>query len=597
MSIELAYRLLHVGMVHLRYSIKELEKVLDEGKTILLQADGEWSIMGLVGRIFPNYYIKRSTRSFIKFLDNCEKEPVSFPLQPGSIFKNLLSIGKKLLSKNPDAILAQRMIALQYRLEAINGGLDPDQMVESDFIHLTSLATTWKKEKKLFWDPELTPLDVIQIERTTRYRAFSRLIFENVNLREAFFEWMLRDRLPATVFIEYPALVSTINDNLLNGRIGTVGGDRLKIQKILKNHELLKVVTLPFEGREISILDRRQKIHLRGGFTLTIDEIFKLFKDKPRRFVDVEYFAHGIANWNAQHLGYCIPSQKRYKTINLEQAEWWRQLPPLEIISWEEAKGRYGSWVSGLNWIASAKASRHHLNLNYEKCHAYFEIAIPTKDGSYHIYDFGKFARMFPYGVVDNMRMFTITTPATIAYPDENIYHTTRQHVGYAFELHHYQGLILMEELRQDILRARSGNMVFQIEAENCGHWIQTHLEELLGKELVPNLFRAKLIKSDAQGFMGAFFKFVRMLPTMYHPYAMNIFHYPFGAWRGHYVMDGNGKRVFKSLNRTSFWKDIVVYMPALLHRQYERGYISPNVPFDELDEAIEKKTSFNELL
>lgn len=539
-------------MSELLYSLKEFKAALENKEAVYLRPQGEWTSFRFLS---PYFFIKRTTQSFILFLDGLEKE-LDFPVL------EVLAAGEALPS---DITLQQRLVALKYRTEQIK-----PEAVEAN--NLEAQAFAWKESKKLFWNPALSPWDLKELKKTASYKAFLPLL-ENPPFREKFFEWTIRDRLPADVYIEFPAMAEKINKHLLNGRIGTLGGDKLKIQKWGKK----KVVTLPFEGKEMNILDGRQKIHFRGGFTLTLDEIFKLFADKPRKFVDVEYFAHGIANWNAQHLGYFLPKQKRYETINIDQPEWWKQLPPLEIISQEEAKERYGSFVNGINWVVVAKASRQYLNLNYEKCHAYLEIAIPSSDGSYYIYDFGKFARYFPYGVVDNMRMFTITTPATIAYPDENIYHTARQHVGYAFELNHYQGLLLMEEIRQDIIHARAGNMVFQIEAENCGHWIQTHLEELLGKENVPNLFRAKLLKSDAQGFIGAYFKLVRMLPDIYQSRAMNIFHYPFGAWRGQYVVDRTGERVFKSLNRTSFWKDIIVYMPALLHEQFERGYISPN--------------------
>ena len=580
-------------MTDLRYSFKEFEAALLRGEDLVLKPSGEWRGASIFMRLLPKAYLKRRLcKAFVLFLDLWEREPIYFPHFAGSPMLDGLAAGQTLLSLGFHEGLAQRLVALQYRLEASNRGLSCELATDEEVKRLKGEAAEWKEGQPLFWNKSLSPWDHKQLEVALRYRAFMALLGQAPKLRTSFFEWVIRDRLPADVFIEFPAISDWIKESLLTGRIGTLGGEKLKVQKWVKEGSKMKVVTLPFEGKEQSLLNRQHKVPLRGKMTLTIEEIFQLFKDKPRRFVNVEYFAHGVANWNAQHLGYFIPSESRHQAIDVEQAEWWRQLPPLEIITVEEAKGRYGKWVSGLNWIATAKASREFLNLNYERCHAYFEIAIPSRDGTYAIYEFGKFARLFPYGVVDNMRMFTVTTPATVAYPDENIYHTTRQHVGYAFELNHYEGLLLMEELRLDILRARAGNMVFQIEAENCAYWIQKHLEELLGKERVPNLFRAKLIKSEARGFMGAFFRFVRLLPALYQIKAMAWFHYSFGAWRGQYVIERDGQRVFKSLSRTSFLKDIVVYMPALLHKQLERGYISPNVPYDELDEAIEKPNS-----
>jgi hypothetical protein len=482
-------------------------------------------------------------------------------------------------------------------LEGVNGGISPQEPDLTLLAKAKEEGEAYKRGEKLFWNQGLNKQNHLYLERAARFPVFLSHVLNHPELKQAFFEWILRDRLPPEPYIEFPGLCEEIITHLLTGRIGTLGGDKLKVQKFKKEHALVKVLTLPFEGRDTSLLDMQHKIHFRGGYTLSIQDVFTLFKDKPRRFVDVEYFAQGVMNWNAQHLGYWIPKEERYSVINLDQDAWWRQLPPLEIMTIEEARERYGSWVSGLNWAVAAKAARQHCNLNVEKCHAYLEIAVPFRDGSYYVYDFGKFARHFPYGVVDNMRMFTITTPATIAYPDENIYHTARQQAGYAFEMNHYQGLILMEEIRQDIERARSGNMIFQIEAENCAYWIQTHLEEILGKESVPNLFRAKLSRSEAQGLLGRFLNFVRTLPSVWQAPMLMLIHYPFGPWRGQYVIERNGERVFKSLNRTEFWKDIIVYMPAFLHYQLEKGTLLPNLSYEDLQEAIEKSDSTIELV
>lgn len=539
---------------------------------------------------------KRVQNSFVVLLNKLENDPVIFPPPAGSLHKDYLETADLLLKYRGNRELERLSVALKYRLEAINGGVSKKEVASEDFSQLNEAAAKWKMSQKIFWDGALSLQDQDYLARAGAYTEFVELLLRDSKLKEDFFLWIIRDRISPEVYIEFPNVAEEIRSNLLTGRIGTLGGDKLKVQKWLQGDSRfqtkIKVASLPFEGKDYNLLDMKQKVTFRGNYTLTIEEIFKLFQEKPRRFVNVEYFAQGITNWNAQHMGYWMENEEKYSVIDLNQHKWWRQLPPLEIMRTEEARERYGQFVNGQNWVVIAKSARLYLNMNVEKCHAYLEIAVPSSDGTYYVYDFGKFARLFPYGVVDNMRMFTITTPATVAYPDENIYHTARQQVGYAFEMHHYRGLMLMEEIRQDIERARSGNMIFQIEAENCGHWIQTHLEELFGKESVPNLFRAKLIRSEAQGALGGFFKFVRMLPAMYHTPMLMMIHYPFAPWRGQYVTDRNGERVFKALNKSSFWKDVIVYMPALLHHQYERGYISKNVPYDELEEAVEKTNS-----
>lgn len=470
-----------------------------------------------------------------------------------------IDFARSLLSEKGE--IKQKALALLYRLERIPlDNVDPSLVEQADI---------WKRGQELLWNQPLSNKEIKAMEEASRYSHFVDLIYSDLSLKEKFLNWTIRDHLPPAVFIEYPHVAELINDHALNGRIGTVAGYHLKIQKKGRGESLIKTVTLPFEGRDIEILDLDRVITFRGNMKASIREIFELFKDKTNRFVDVEYFAQGITNWNAQHLGYYDESKKGYEVINIEQREWWKQLPPLEILTLEEAKERYGSYINGYNWCVTAKAARSYLNLSYEKCHAYLEIAIPNSDHTYNIYEFGKFARLFPYGVFETMMVFTITTPGTVAYPDENIYHTARQQAGYGFGLNHFQGLLLMEELKKDIEEARKGNMVFQIETENCSKWIQNHLEEILGKNQVPNLFRCKLIKTDIPGIVGKFFKLVRALPKSLQAPVFRTTHWHL-AWKGQYIVDRQGNRVYMSLNRSKFWNDIIVYLPAILHKHFE---------------------------
>lgn len=508
---------------------------------------------------------KSTSEEQIEALDTFEMKPLHLNYDYSEI-----EYARSLLNAQNE--IKRKALALLYRLERMPLG-EPDE----EFV---SMANDWKKSQELLWWNPLTPKERKAIEEASSYREFTELAKSDSNIRENFFNWTIRDHLSPDIFIQYPHVAEIIVDHALNGRIGTVNGRHLKIQKRGRLSDVVKTVTLPFEGRDVEILDLDRQIRFRGHFTATIREVFELFKDKPNRFVDVEYFAQGITNWNAQHLGYYDAAKKNYEVINIEQKEWWKQLPPLEILTLEEAKERYGNYMTGFNWCVSAKAARGYLNLSYEKCHAYLEIAIPNSDHSYNIYEFGKFARLFPYGVFETMMVFTITTPGTVAYPDENIYHTARQQAGYGFSLNHFQGLLLMEELKKDIEEARKGNMVFQVETENCGKWIQGHLEEILGKKLVPNLFRYKLIKTDIPGIVGKFFKLVRSLPKSLQAPVFRTTHLPL-AWKGQYVTDRQGNRVYMSLNRSQFWNDIIVYLPALLHKYYEEK----SFDFDKDDE------------
>lgn len=548
--------------------IELIQKALAENRPFFVTRKGTFLPLP-----FP-VFTSRLDSNFCYFLDQLEQQPLPVS-NPPPHFLQMAQTAHSLQSPTPE--LSWRTVALFYRLESWKPDIADPALLGA--IH--TAASQWKESQKILWNRELTVEELKKLEELSRYTHMASLLLKNPVLADRFFTWIIRDSLPANIFIQYPWVVSTINDHLLNSRIGKLGGHKLAIAKT--SH---KIVTLPFEGKDISILDLERKVTFRGEWTLSIQEIFKLFKDKPKRFVDIEYFAQGISNWNAQQMGYWVPKTQSYKTIDLEQAEWWKELVPIEILTPKQAKSRYGDFINGMNWCVSARSAREFLNLSYMRCHAYLEIAIPSRDGNYSIYDFGKFAKKMPYGVVDNMKVLSTTIPGSMIYPDENLYHTTRQHVGYAFELNYYQGRLLMEEIRHDILNSRTGNMVYQVETENCGHWIQMRLEDVLGVDKVPNLFRLKLFKVEAHGILKPIFKFARDLSPNYQSYIRYWIFYPFGAWRGQYIVDRSGTKIWKSLYHTSsFWQDMIVYHPAFLHTQFERGHIQKNV-----DEAFEKE-------
>lgn len=513
---------------------------------------------------------------WVALFDEMESEPLFLPDPKAEEKKELLQMGEILRKQlDPKLFMAidRRSIALYYRLEAINGGGDPEE-VSADW--LKREAFLWKKGQPLFWEGDLTPDEEEALEEASRYKLFMDLISRNREIEEAFFQWVIRDHLPVDIFIQYPRQVELIYQDALAGRIGTVSGKKLRIRRVKEEGRLSKFVTLPFEGREVNILNRQKKVRLRGGMEKTIEEYFSLFRIREQQFVDVEYFAEGVSNWNSQHLGIWDEKKGEYEVIDLLDKEWWRQLPPVEILTLAEAEKKYGASIEPGHWVVTPKAARKYFNLDYSGCHAYLEVAIPSRD-HFSIYSFGKFAREFPYGVVDNMRMFTQTTLATVSYPDENIYQSSRQHAGFSFFLNHYEGLVLMEEIRRDIVEARKENMIFQFESDNCAHWIQTHMEELLGKERVPNLFRVALLSSEASGFMGLFFRALAKLPAALQTMIFKIVHLPFGAWRGRFVVDKQGRKTYKALTKTHFWEDNIVYLPAFLHRQKERGSLGKN--------------------
>lgn len=585
-------------MRDIKQTLYRFSDALNQKKTVTLTRTGFWweegNFIAWIRKLFKiDVWPKVDLiRNFIYCIDRLENIPIRFASRPGVVLTQAFDFHGYLIAaqavknsvigfKHPEiqkqlARLRRRMIAMLYRLEEENSGLHKGANDIELVRKLQAVAAKWKRSQKIFWHSLLSDFDMTLLEHACRYPDFVNLLFEDEDLMNDFFLWTLRDGLDVAPYIEFPANQEIITRNNLRGRIGRLGGDLLKIQKMPADEGLQykeKVLTLPFEGREISILDENRKIVFRGNYILTIKEVFKIFQNKHADVGNVEFFSQGITNWNANYLGWWNADKKIYVVIDIEDSEWWKSLPTMEMLTTEEAQKRYGTHLTGYNWNLSAKASREYINLHFDKTHAFLEMAIPDGTGQrYTIYDFGKFAIKLPSNQWEKFKMFCVTVPAAIVYPDENIFFSNRQHVGYAFELTPEQGKSYMDSVRGDIMQARAGNLFFQIETENCGKWIQLKLEEQLGKEKVPNLYRIPLLKSEPLGFLLKVFGFVSYMPLYIQTFILKWAHFPFGAWKGQWMVERNGQKVWKSLLHSTFLQDTVVYLPAYLHKQQEQG-------------------------
>lgn len=575
----------------LEKTASEFIEALHAGKPLTIDSHHCWHVLSITDRLLlgGNSYLKVLCQKLVAQFDELEATPVLFSPKGEQLvnFNSYMQIGYALKTymeeHNPLAsdlidLLEIRLIALKYRLEKINGGEDQTFGPSTLFGRLLFYAEQWKRKNPLFWSKELTQFDYSRLTEARSYEDFVALLIQKPRLRDQFFSWILRDGISAAPYIQYPALCQTLIDSNLNGRIGRIGNEYLKIVKYPYGYEtmsLQKLVTLPFEGGDVNILDKEGEVLLSGNYHLKIKDIFDMFAHKEATPGNVEFFALGITNWNTHCLGWWNAHSKRYELTDMDQPDWWLQMPITEILTLQEARRRYGMHLDGKQWVAIAQACRQYLNMNYEKTHAYLEVAIPLGNGGYSIYDFGKFATTFPFSLWSRSTFAVITHAATIAYPDENLYLTRRQHLGFAFDLSPDQGIILMDAIRQDILAARQGHIVYQLAVDNCGRWIQERLGDALGSDKIPNLFRTNLIEAEPTGIAGFCYRWIKcLLPKKLHSKMLSWILFPFGAWKGKWTVDKAGQRKWVSMLSSSYWEDGIVYMPSFLHKQMETGSI-----------------------
>lgn len=561
-------------------------KALQEDQVVFIKGNGLW-------KCYPFWMPRRlrlQIKRYMTLLDQCERIPLLLD-KSSRKHPKVLTIQSRYLdgaialesyllrhqfSKNSSLFhrFKLKVISLLYRLEEIVP-TDPDLSL---YQQLLSEAKKWKQNEKSFWRTAISFQEEIILQRCCGFSYYVGEVLKNKKSLNELFKWVLRDKMPIEVWVKFPAMAALLHRALMVGRISRMGGAPLKISEIPQgdNSDLVEVtLTLPFEGKEVNILDPHKKVKFKGDYTLSIQEIFAVFANKKYAAGNLEFLQEGIVNWNTFKLAYWSAPEKHYVAIDLLRPEWWKQLPSFETLSLSKARERYGPQLDGENWNFSIRASREDHSLDFDRSHSYLEVAIPIDKTSYQIYDFGKFATWFPKDEWDRMWNFSVFSPAVIAYPDENVFYTHRQHVNFSHLTTAEEGGKIMESIKNDMIEARKGNLVFQIESENCGKWIYGVLSPHLGAERVPNHYLLPLVETEPKGVVKWIFNTLKKLPKKIQVKILAYLHLPFGAWKGVSLKNESGETVHRNLIKSDFWKDTVVYLPAMLHHKYEQEHNS----------------------
>lgn len=405
-------------------NLSDLKCALLEGCPVFFDGKGKWKILKNWIHGLRKWFRQEESGHYylLKFfcaeLDRLEETPVFFGSQHQQLdFKAYLEIGEILIkqSKKFSSLRVQhevhnlqyRLLAAKYRLEEENGGLNPQPLVKGEITNLLNrLAQEWKQEQAIFPIKGLTTEEIEKIHQIGCYPEFVKAIHDDKEIVFQLMNWILRDHNNPSIFIQYPSLQQKIMESTLSGRIGRLGGTALTIQKQKSLKEISKFAALQIEGRAVNILDEKKVITFRGNYRLTVHEIFEIFRNKHLRVGNLEFLAEGVINWNIHHLGWWNADKQVYERIDIDKKNWWDQLPIFEILAKDEVRKRYHCHLDGTDWNIAASATRGSLTLDYEKTHAFMEVAIPVADGAYAIYDFGKLAFNYPANFLETLGMF-----------------------------------------------------------------------------------------------------------------------------------------------------------------------------------------------
>lgn len=428
---------------------------------------------------------------------------------------------------------------------------------------LIKRALAWKENQTHIKDSVLTLDEKNKIESITFKSAFLKILLKSDSLTNSLFQWILRDKNPGDVFIQYPSISLLLLESNLSERIG-------RQNNILKHTEGSHPnLTLLIEGKEVEILNLDHQVELTHGYKLTLREIFEVFKNKKFDVGNLEVMREGIINWNSVHWGAWNPAKNDWEKVNLDHDLWIEELPSFEVLSHVEATQRYEINIKEGEWIVAAASTRGKLNLDFNDTHAFLELAIPDNKNHYKVYDLGKIAKKFPQNSLEMLQMLCKTSRATISYPDENVFYSYREQARYPFAITKEQGIQLLDLIKADMMLSRRGSLVYQIESENCAKWVHERLEHILGKERMPDLFWMPLLDTEPEGLVGWVFNTIKKLPQRFQVPVMTFFHIPLGAMQQTWIEE-EGKRLAKSLFYHEFFDHGYVFLPARLNHKIE---------------------------
>lgn len=449
--------------------------------------------------------------------------------------------------------LKSRVVAFQTRNQLSEKMAPGKELVDK----VNALASEWKKNSHVREREGLDTLDIARLKKIEDNGAFIEQLTVDTDLRNRFFNWVLRDRIDPEPFIEFPATCQRLTQARLAHRIGFYGGGDLKVKDVeMPEGEMRRDLTLPMGEKEVSLLDDRLVVHLEKEYELTVGQVFETFVNRQWEIGNIEYFKDGISNWNPKHLGPYDPNTKKYEQIDFAKESWWEHLPVVEELPVEEASRRYGLPLDGNQWAMVVRAAREQEDDTPIGVHGWLQVAIPI-NGKYRIFDFGKYSQEFPKTWYEYIDMTVNTVPAAIVYPDEAAFSMDRQHIWHAVMATAEEGQKLLSSIQGDVERAEDRNLAFQFLADNCVKWAWTKANEAAGDvKMPPEVVQMNFTDLRPTGVLGRFFNTIRLLPSKLQRVVLTIFVTLLGAWKGMRIkhLDGTAERV--SLLTGVPWKE-----------------------------------------
>ena len=439
----------------------------------------------------------------------------------------------------------------------------------------------WLKWKLLQWQGRQFPeVDYLRgpnhdqmaekIEYTCRYRDFISLARRNSALLDLYFQYVFKSMPDAftnaiDLFIQAPKIQEDLRRTFLDKRIREVANNGIRFEQLATaspSGKPLKDVKLLIDGEHQSIADPSGSVRIARGVMTTVSRIFDEFEAQNTRFITMEYLQDkGVACFDG-----------RLVDFDLSQEEWWKDLPVIRRMTREQVESTYGVPFREGYALFVIRGSRTTPDLSADGNHGWSNIIYPLGDGTFNVIAPGKFADWFPVGVLQAFYHIFHTHRAFVTVADTNEYMSSRDRISIPLPpLTENEFRHVMRDLKNELLRSRRGELVFQAQGDNCASWVRA----FIGRNW-PNLnIEPFLTRVEDLELPGPLAPIVQVKPCFPSAEGWQTFRRGFcslfGAMEGHQSSDGHGGTRVVRLIDNHDWAEGVLQLPARAWRERDR--------------------------
>ncbi len=314
-----------------------------------------------------------------------------------------------------------------------------------------------------------------KIRHCCRYRMFIDAARNNRALLDICFQSVFKS-MPdefinaIDVFIQAPYIQEQLRKTFLDKRIRDIANRGLQFVQYGMNAQgrPVKDVRLLVDGEYQSITDPTAQLRIAQGVHTTVAQMFEEFEAQNFRFIEMEYLQDtGVTAFDG-----------RLFTLDFDKPAWWNSLPVIRRMTREQIEDTYDVDFQEGYALFAIKASRTTPDLNGDGNHGWADILIPLSDGTFNCLSLGKFSNWFPVTLAETFHHVFHTHEANVTVLDTNSFMSSRDRTALALPpitKEHFE--LVMNNLKEEFLRSRRGELIFQAQGDNCASWVRHFIQ------------------------------------------------------------------------------------------------------------------------